>query len=192
MNNAPSENSTPASNTRLVSEFGFQHKLLRFVWGIAWGVLFYPTPRFFSPWRCWLLRRFGARIGKNASIASSAKIWYPPNLILKDAVVIGPDVDLYCVAPIVIGERSIISQYSYLCSASHDYEKDNMPLISKPISIGSSSWICSKAFVGPGVSIGNSCVVGACAVVMKDVDSHFVVAGNPAKTIKQNKIVNPQ
>lgn len=122
------------------------------------------------------------------SVAASAKVWYPPNLILHDAVVIAPNVDLYCVAPIEIGARSIVSQYSYLCSASHDYTQDKMPLIAKPISVGETTWICARAFIGPGASVGNLCVVGACAVVMKDVDDRCVVAGNPATVVKQNTL----
>jgi len=78
----------------------------------------------------------------------------------------------------------MISQYSYLCAASHDYTQEHLPLIAQPISIGQGSWVCARAFVGPGVNIGDRVVVAACAVVVKDVASSSVVGGNPAKLIK--------
>lgn len=150
-------------------------------------LLFRPSPRFFEQWRCFLLRVFGAKIGKRVNVATSAIVWYPPNLTLHNDVVIGPAVDLYCVAPIEIGANSIVSQYSYLCSGSHDYRQESMPLISKPISVGERTWVCARAFVGPGVSVGNFCVVGACAVVVKDVEDRCIVVGNPAKVIKKTE-----
>jgi acetyltransferase-like isoleucine patch superfamily enzyme len=52
------------------------------------------------------------------------------------------------------------------------------------ITIGDGVWIAAKAFIGPAVTIGDNTVVGACAVVMKDVEANVVVAGNPAKVIK--------
>lgn len=97
---------------------------------------------------------------------------------------IGPKVDLYCVAEIIVEKNSMISQYSYLCSASHDYRKEHLPLIALPIKIGESSWICSRAFIGPGVTVGQMVVVAACSVVVKDVTAHSVVGGNPCKFIK--------
>ena len=136
-------------------------------------------------WRRFLLRLFGAKIGKGVRIANSAEIYYPPNLTLGDNVVVGPKVDLYCVAEIKIQKNSMISQYSYLCGASHDYREEHLPLIAMPITIGESTWICAKAFVGPGVSIGNMVVVAACSVVVKDVSDQSVVGGNPCKFIKK-------
>jgi putative colanic acid biosynthesis acetyltransferase WcaF len=132
-----------------------------------------------------LLRVFGAKIGTGVRIYNSACIYYPPNLSLGEQVVIGPQVDLYCVAQITIDKNSMISQYSYLCSASHDYRSESLPLIAKPISIGESTWVCAKAFVGPGVTIGSQAVVAACAVVVKDVADNLVVGGNPSKIIKK-------
>lgn len=159
--------------------------MLRLIWGVVWAILFRPSPRVLHGWRRFLLRLFGAKIGKSVRIYNSAFTYYPPNLTLKDNVVIGPLVDLYCVAPITIEKNSMISQYSYLCAASHDYCVPHLPLIAKPISIGESTWICARAFVGPGVTVGNMAVVAACAVVVKDVEDSSVVGGNPAKFIKQ-------
>ena len=166
------------------SELSFNHKVLRLVWGIVSATLFRCSPRTFHGWRCSLLRLFGARIGKHVRVYNTAKVFYPPNLVLKDHAVIGCHVELYCVAPIVIGSNSMVSQYSYLCAGSHDYNQPHMPLIASPIFVGKQVWVCAKAFVGPGISIADRAVVAACAVVTKDVASKTVVGGNPAKFIK--------
>ena len=123
------------------SELGFKHKLRRLIWGVFWGLFFRTSPRVCHAWRCFLLRLFGAKIGRGVRIYNSAKVYYPPNLSLDDFVVVGPDVDLYCVAPIKISANSMVSQYSYLCAASHDYRQSDLPLIALPINIGSESWV---------------------------------------------------
>lgn len=79
----------------------------------------------------------------------------------------------------------MISQYAYLCAATHDYNQSHLPLIAEPINIGEETWICARAFVGPNVTIGNRVVVGACAVVVKSIEDNVVVAGNPARVIKR-------
>lgn len=93
-------------------------------------------------------------------------------------------VDCYCVDKVRIGPRSTVSQYGFLCSASHDYQEPSMPLITAPITIGSHAWIAADVFVGPGVTIGDEAVVGARSSVFRNVEPGTVVAGNPAKVIK--------
>jgi len=101
-----------------------------------------------------------------------------------DRAVIGPDVDVYCVAQIHVHADAMVSQYSYLCAATHDYRKANLPLVAKPIEIQSGAWVCADAFVGPGVTIGQRAIVGARAAVFRDVAAGQIVGGNPAKFIK--------
>jgi putative colanic acid biosynthesis acetyltransferase WcaF len=66
-----------------------------------------------------------------------------------------------------------------------------MELTNKPIVIGPQAWVAARAFISPGVTVGEGAVVGACAVVTKDVEPWTVVAGNPAKFIKKREIKGP-
>ncbi|MCC7338463.1 MAG: putative colanic acid biosynthesis acetyltransferase [Pirellulaceae bacterium] len=99
----------------------------------------------------------------------------------------GDFVDCYCVDQIVIDREATVSQYAYLCTASHDIESPSRDLITKPIHIGRGAWVFSGAFIGMGVSIGEGAIVAARSVVVKDVDAFAVVAGNPSRVIKTRK-----
>lgn len=92
----------------------------RLVWGFVHAVLFRPTPWFLVGWRRWLLRRFGARLGA-AELHASARVWAPWRLEAGDEVYIDRNVNLYDVFGIRLGSRVVISQGSFLCSATHDY-----------------------------------------------------------------------
>ena len=93
--------------------------------------------------------------------------------------------DIYSKAKVVIGNQVVISQDSYICTASHDVSSPVMKLIKRPIMIGSNVWVAARATVLPGVSIGDGAVVGSCSVVTKDVQPWTVVGGNPARLIKK-------
>ena len=101
---------------------------------------------------------------------------------------LGPNVDCYSYDKIFIGEKSIISQNTFLCTASHDYNSKNFELITAPIIIENNVWVSANVFVGPGVTIKNNSVILACAVVTKNTDENHVYAGNPARMIKKRLI----
>ncbi|MEE8482886.1 MAG: hypothetical protein V3S12_05985 [Acidiferrobacterales bacterium] len=101
---------------------------------------------------------------------------------------VGDDVDVYCVTTITIGANTTISQYSYLCGATHDYEDVQHPLIPKPITIENRCWIAADVFVGPGVTIGQGTVVGARSSVFHDLPPGVIAVGTPAKPIRDRKL----
>ena len=139
-----------------------------------------------APLGNWLLRLFGAEIGLTKCLVyGTANIFAPWNLKMDDHSCIGPHVNIYNKDVIHIGSHSIISQGAYLCRASHDYTDPSHVLITKPISVGENVWIAADAFVGMGVTIGDGAVVGARAVVCKNVEPWTVVGGNPAIKIKE-------
>jgi len=173
------------SKEKCPSPHSLKNKLGRVVWALVWGTVFRWSPRVFFGWRRFLLRCFGAVIGRNARISPSAKVWAPWNLIVGDEVAIAHDVDCYCVDRLTIGNHATVSQYSFLCTATHDIADPNMKLISSPIRIGGQSWVCAGVFVSPGVTVGEGAVVGAMSVVTRDVEPWTVVAGNPGRVIRE-------
>jgi putative colanic acid biosynthesis acetyltransferase WcaF len=98
--------------------------------------------------------------------------------------VLAEDVDVYNLGPIVLGDHTVVSHRAVLCAGSHDYTKPNLPLLRPKIHIGDGVWVCTQAFIGPGVTVGDNTVVGACAVVMRDVPAGVLVAGNPANVVR--------
>jgi putative colanic acid biosynthesis acetyltransferase WcaF len=135
-------------------------------------------------WRSILLRLFGAKIGRGCHVYPKVIIWAPWNLELGDYVGIGDGANCYSMARISIGDRAVVSQGAHLCTGTHDYENPSFRLMARPITIGARCWICAEAFVGPAVDVGEGAVVGARAVMFKNVPPWTVWSGNPAKLIK--------
>lgn len=164
----------------------FSNKLRRLIWNIACLLFFRPFALpYFKKWRIFVLRMFGANIGEGCVVRASAEIWDPKNLVLGQYSCIGPKTKIYNPAPIILGDKVTISQYAYLCTASHDITDKNNPLITDSIKVESFAWVAADAFVGMGVTIGEGAVVGARSSVFKDVEPWAVVGGNPAKFIKK-------
>lgn len=184
MNVVESESESRFRLAEFKSNLSIGNRIARLVWGWAWMLLFRPSPRVAFAWRRLLLRVFGARLGKNVRIYASAEVFLPANLTLGDNVVVGPKVDLYCVDDIFVEENAILSQRCELCTGTHDYSKPDMPLVTKSIKVCRGAWVCAGAFIGPGVTVERDSVVGARAVVFKDVEHGTIVAGNPAKFVK--------
>jgi putative colanic acid biosynthesis acetyltransferase WcaF len=177
------------SKCRSVHSIG--NKLGRLLWGAVWVFLYRPTPRFLHGWRRFLLRCFGAKIGRGVFPFASVKVWAPWNLEIGDHCALSEGVNCYSVDRIVIGSHVTISQDVFLCAASHDYEDPHFALVTAPIRIGDGAWIAADAFVSLGVTVGEGAVVGARASVFHDVPSWTVVAGNPARVIKQRRLRTP-
>jgi putative colanic acid biosynthesis acetyltransferase WcaF len=136
-------------------------------------------------WRRFLLRCFGAHVGRGSRIYSHARIWAPWNLRLGEVVAIADGAEVYNPSPIDIGDCAIISQGAYLCGASHDYRLWRFPLISKPIVIERHAWVAARAIVQMGVRVGEGCVIGAGSVVTRDLPPWTVCVGNPCRVIKE-------
>jgi putative colanic acid biosynthesis acetyltransferase WcaF len=152
-------------------------------WNVVWLVLYRPSPVPLHGWRRFLLRTFGAKVGAGAHPYPSSRIWAPWNLVMGEHSCLSHQVDCYCVDKIELGAHATVSQYSFLCTATHEYRQRDMPLVTAPIHIGANAWVTADVFVGPGVTIGEGAVVGARSTLFRDVEAWTVVTGNPPKKI---------
>ncbi len=174
-------------SNRRAQKYSRGEQFRRLLWSI--GKLFFRfSPRPCFGWRRMVLRSFGAKIGVRVYTYPSTRIYYPWNLAVGDWSGIGEHVLIYNLGFVTLGRNVTVSQRAHLCAGTHDYTRSDMLLLKPPIVIGDQAWICADAFLGPGVEVGEGAVVGARAVVVKDVPAWTVVAGNPARFIKKRKM----
>ena len=169
---------------RSTANYSCSEMFRRVIWA-AGSLLIRFSPRPFFGWRRFVLRCFGARIGAHVHIYPSTRIYFPWNLSVGDWSAIGEDVLIYNLGSVTLGQSVTVSHRAHLCAGTHDYTRADLPLQKLPIVIQDQAWICTDVFVGPNVTIGAGAVVGARSVVMRDVEPWGVVAGNPARFIKQ-------
>lgn len=167
---------------RLPPGFRGRSGLTVVIWQIVQATLFACSPQPLYGWRRFLLRCFGARIGRSVLIRPTARITYPWKVTIGDRSWIGDHAELYSLGDIRIGADSVISQRSYLCAATHDHRKPDFAMIAKPITIGDQVWIATDVFVAPGVTIADGAVVGARSSVFKNVGTCEIAFGSPAVT----------
>lgn len=94
------------------------------------------------------------------------------------------------IGPVTIGSHVNLAQGITVTALNHNFEAperriDEQGVSTQQVTIGDDIWIGANAVVLPGVTVGNHCVIAAGAVVTKDVPPHSLVAGVPAKIIKQ-------
>lgn len=174
---------------KYIDNYSIRNKLKRLCWNISYFILFRPFGLpIFKKWRKFILIIWGAKIGKGSNIYASSNIWAPWNLEIGQRTCVGPKTIIYNPGKIILGNKVTISQYTYLCTATHDYESKRHTLYWKTIHVHDRAWVAANAFVGPGVTIGEGAVVGARGCVYKDVEAWTVVGGNPAKFLKRRII----
>lgn len=157
-------------------------------WWLTQALLFNTSPQLLYGWRRFLLRLFGANIGKDVILRPSVKVTYPWKLSIGDYSWIGDDVVLYTLGNIVIGENVVVSQKSYLCTGLHDYKNTAFPIYSKPITIEDECWLATDVYVAPGIHVGKGTVIGARSSVFKNLPNGKICIGSPARIIKDRII----
>ncbi len=173
------------TNTHTGPSFSKKNRIGRLIWIVVSSIFFRLSPKPFHAWRSFLLRLFGAKVGKGVHVYPGVKIWAPWNITLDDGCGIANGAILYSQGKISIGKRAVISQGAHICAGTHDFTKAGFPLITKPINIGEQSWIAAEAFIHPGVTIGEGSVIGARSVVTKDMPAWMICTGHPCKPINQ-------
>jgi putative colanic acid biosynthesis acetyltransferase WcaF len=150
----------------------------RALWPIAWLLLAAWTPPVLRSWRRVLLRAF-AKVSRTAGVYGSARISRPSNLEIGEHAYIGPNVIVDASAKITFGDYSLLSQGGCIRAVG------SKPL---PIEIGAHAWVAAKAYVGPGVKVGEGAVLAACGCAFEELKPWTVYIGTPAKPLKQRKL----
>ncbi len=180
----PNQLHTFCQDSPYASPWTFAAKVKMLVWEIVWALLCSWTPKPFNKWRIFWLQMFGAIIDGHPFVHQRAKIQIPWNLTLHNHACLGDGAIAYSLGEIEIFEDATIAQEAYLCTGTHDFTDPNRPLQVGKITVHKSSFIGTRAFVMPGIVIGEYSVIGACSVVTHDVQDRCTVAGNPARFIK--------
>ncbi len=114
---------------------------------------------------------------------------YEPEISIGRGTQIGDYCHITCATKLTIGQNILMTQGVLVTDSVHVYSDPQTPIIkqglsSTPMSIGDGSWLGNHAAI-LGCSVGRNCVVGANAVVTRDVPDYCVVAGSPARIIKR-------
>lgn len=188
----------PSANIDLLADkpgfvgptFSLANRLKRVLWQIVWALLARWTPPAAHKWRIALLRMFGADVSWQAYVYGSVKIWAPWNLVMAPYATLGPDVTAYNIALITLGPRSVVSQGAHLCTGTHDHRVPSFPLYARPIHLMSRTWVCTGAFVGPGVNMAAGSVLAAHGVTFTSLEAWTVYLGNPAQVHSSRPIIH--
>ncbi len=138
--------------------------------------------------KIWLLKLFGAKIGKGLVIKNNVNIKFPWKLEIGDNVWLGENCWLDNLDYIAIGSNVCISQGALLITGNHDYTKVDFPYRNAPIKIEDGAWIGAKAVVAPGVRIATHSILALGTVMTKDTEPFGIYQGNPGKKIKERMI----
>lgn len=141
-----------------------------------------------SPFKVWLLRRFGSQIGEGVRIKPGVRIKFPWRLQIGNHCWIGENAWLDNLAPITLEDHVCISQEVYLCTGNHNWSHPRFQLITSPIHLKQGCWVAARCTIGPGVTIGEGAVLALGSIAVKSLDPMTIYAGNPAIAIKPRRI----
>jgi len=169
---------------RAARKYTRAEQAMRVAWAFGrWLVRLSPHPCY--GWRRWVLRLFGARVGRAVRTAASTHIYMPWNVEIGDWAALGPDVFIYSLGRVRIGDRATVSYRTHVCAGTHDFTDPTMPLLKPSVTIEEDAWVGTDAFIGPGLIVGRGAIVAAKAVVVKNVEPFTMVGGHPAHVIGQ-------
>lgn len=170
---------------RVPDTFRGRSKITTQLWWIVQSTLFSWSPQVLYGWRRFLLRLFGAKIGKGVLIRSTAKITYPWNVEIGDYSWIGEDNVLYSLGKITIGKHVALAHKVYLNTGGHDYKQKSFDIFAEPVNIGDECWLTNDVYIAPGVSLSKGTIVAARSSVLKSIyEEGKICAGTPARIIK--------
>ncbi len=150
------------------------------------NILFLKNPmNFSSSLKIFLLKLFGANIGKKVVIKPSVNIKYPWRLIIGNNTWIGENVWIDNLDDVLIGNNCCISQGVLLLCGNHNYKKLTFDLIIGKIVLKDGCWIGANSVVTQNVICENYSILTVNSVASKNMDSNGIYQGNPAVKIRE-------
>lgn len=154
--------------------------LKRFIWHYT-NALFFRSGLFpVYGLKVFILRSFGAKIGKGVLIKPYVNIKYPWFLQIGDDCWIGEKVWIDNLDKVTIGSNVCISQGAYLLTGNHDHKREAFDLVIKQITIEDGVWIGARSVVCPGVICKTHAILTAGSVLTGDMEAYGIYKGNPA------------
>jgi maltose O-acetyltransferase len=172
---------------RYVSAHRLRPKLLSYSWFKVWGKRLLTFHSLIALlWHGWRWRQRGVRLGQVAGMGKCEVVGNHSLLNVGDFSFVGR-ASIQLLASVTIGNSVVINDGVTILTGTHDVNDEHLQLQTKPVTIGHYAWICTGAIILPGITVGEGGVVAAGAVVSRDVPAYSVVAGNPAKTVRENR-----
>jgi putative colanic acid biosynthesis acetyltransferase WcaF len=136
-----------------------------------------------------LLRLFGANIGKGVVIKQSVNIKYPWLLSIGDYTWVGERVWIDNLALVTIGKNCCLSQGAMLLCGNHNYKKETFDLITGAIKIEDGAWVGALSIVCPGVTLKTHSILSVSSVATETLEAYTMYKGNPAQKIRERVIL---
>ena len=162
--------------------------LKRFLWYYLNAVFFKTSLVPSSGFKVFLLRLFGAKIGKNVTIKPCVNIKYPWFLCIGDQTWVGENVWIDSLVMIKIGAHVCLSQGAVLLTGSHDYKKTTFNLITKGLILEDGVWVGAGAIVNLGITLASHSVLTSGSVATKSLEPYGIYQGNPAVKIRERNM----
>jgi glycosyltransferase involved in cell wall biosynthesis/acetyltransferase-like isoleucine patch superfamily enzyme len=178
---------THIQESAYASPWTIGQRIRMLAWQICWSFFCRWTPKPFNRWRLGWLKIFGANVSGTSFVHQRARIQIPWNLTLHDRACLGDGANAYSLGRIEIHKGATVAQEAYLCTGTHDFDDRHTPLVTAPIVIGAYAFIAARAFVMPGVTIGEGAVLGAMSLANRDLSPWTIYAGTPAKRVNGRK-----
>ena len=160
----------------------------RILWYFTNGLFFINPLNPSSGSKVFLLRVFGARVGKGVNIKPGVNIKYPWFLEIADHVWIGERTWIDNLTKVTIGNNTCLSQGCMLLTGNHNYKKATFDLVPGKIILEEGVWIGAKAVVCPGVTCRSHSVLAVNSVANGDMEAYTVYQGNPAVKVRKRTI----
>ena len=145
--------------------------------------------KFAKAMRAFWAKRILAKSGNNINVERGAI--FDPAVSVGNNSGIGINCEVY--GPVSIGDDVMMGPECVIYTSGHKFDRTDVPIMlqgsteKEPVVIGDDVWIGRRVMIMPGVKIGNGCIIGAGAVVTKDIPDYSVAGGVPAKIVKNRK-----